>query len=66
MKFALSVLAVLSAYPALTFGAYNLARNYSGQDFFSGWTYYGNFDNLTNGKPYSKPSGFSPFTQRRF
>ncbi|KIM78459.1 glycoside hydrolase family 16 protein [Piloderma croceum F 1598] len=28
---------------------YHLLKDYSGQDFFDGWAYYGNFDNLTNG-----------------
>ncbi|KAI1787368.1 concanavalin A-like lectin/glucanase domain-containing protein [Ganoderma leucocontextum] len=29
--------------------AYNLVREYSGSSFFSGWDFYGNYDNLTNG-----------------
>lgn len=49
MKFAITALAVLSACPTFALGAYNLARNYSGEQFFNGFTYYGNFDNLTNG-----------------
>ena len=30
--------------------AYNLVREYSGSGFFSGWDFYGNYDNLTNGE----------------
>ncbi|KAI9066573.1 hypothetical protein FKP32DRAFT_355906 [Trametes sanguinea] len=41
------VSALFAATPALA--AYNLIKEYSGTDFFQGWDYYGNFDNLTNG-----------------
>ena len=26
---------------------FNLARDYSGQNFFNGWDFYGSWDNLT-------------------
>ncbi|KAH9940488.1 concanavalin A-like lectin/glucanase domain-containing protein [Epithele typhae] len=32
-----------------TFAAYNLIKDYSGANFFDGWQFYGNYDNLTNG-----------------
>ncbi|KAI0673184.1 concanavalin A-like lectin/glucanase domain-containing protein [Trametes maxima] len=32
-----------------TLAAYNLVKEYSGSSFFSGWDFYGNYDNLTNG-----------------
>ncbi|XP_006458818.1 hypothetical protein AGABI2DRAFT_213201 [Agaricus bisporus var. bisporus H97] len=28
---------------------YGLVRDYSGENFFDGWTFYGDFDNVTNG-----------------
>lgn len=28
---------------------YQFVRQYSGSSFFSGWEFYGNYDNLTNG-----------------
>ncbi|RPD78311.1 hypothetical protein L226DRAFT_481036 [Lentinus tigrinus ALCF2SS1-7] len=31
------------------FAAYNLVKEYSGTNFFDGWEFYGNYDNLTNG-----------------
>lgn len=42
------VSALLAASPAL--GAYNLVKEYSGTNFFSGWDFYDNFDNTTNGE----------------
>ncbi|KAI0772345.1 concanavalin A-like lectin/glucanase domain-containing protein [Trametes elegans] len=36
-----------SSMPA--FAAYNLVKEYSGTSFFSGWDFYGSYDNLTNG-----------------
>ena len=38
---------VLSAQAQNT--TFTLATQYSGQSFFNGWEYYGNYDNLTNG-----------------
>ncbi|KAI0354210.1 hypothetical protein OH77DRAFT_1405538 [Trametes cingulata] len=38
---------ILASTPA--FAAYNLVKEYSGSDFFSGWDFYGNYDNLTSG-----------------
>ncbi|TRM56939.1 glycoside hydrolase family 16 protein [Schizophyllum amplum] len=29
--------------------SYDLVKEYSGDSFFDGWSFYGNFDNLTNG-----------------
>jgi len=41
---------LLLAAPAMvTATSYNLAKDYSGTSFFDGWTFYGNYDNLTNG-----------------
>lgn len=35
----------------LTIGlAYNLLEDFSGERFFDGWDFYGNYDNLTLGK----------------
>ncbi|KAH9886712.1 concanavalin A-like lectin/glucanase domain-containing protein [Cubamyces lactineus] len=31
------------------YAAYNLVKEYSGQNFFNGWDFYGNYDNLTSG-----------------
>ncbi|KAI1796360.1 concanavalin A-like lectin/glucanase domain-containing protein [Ganoderma leucocontextum] len=39
--------ALFAASPA--FAAYNLIKEYQGTNFFSGWEFYGNYDNLTNG-----------------
>lgn len=39
--------ALFAATPA--FAAYNLIKEYQGTNFFSGWEFYGNYDNLTNG-----------------
>ncbi|CCA69113.1 related to endo-1,3(4)-beta-glucanase [Serendipita indica DSM 11827] len=44
----LAATALLGLLP-LTNAAYNLAREYKGQNFFSAWDYYGKYDNLTNG-----------------
>ncbi|EMD34925.1 glycoside hydrolase family 16 protein [Gelatoporia subvermispora B] len=49
MKYTLSALTALSLQSQLVRGAYNLVREYSGQNFFTGWDYYGSYDNLTNG-----------------
>ncbi|GAA5841387.1 hypothetical protein JCM11251_006174 [Rhodosporidiobolus azoricus] len=32
-----------------TEAAYSLTKDYSGERFFDGWSYYGHYDNLTNG-----------------
>ncbi|RDX50093.1 hypothetical protein OH76DRAFT_1349667 [Lentinus brumalis] len=39
--------ALFAAAPA--HAAYNLVKEYSGTNFFDGWEFYGNYDNLTNG-----------------
>ncbi|TBU31749.1 concanavalin A-like lectin/glucanase domain-containing protein [Dichomitus squalens] len=39
--------ALFTAAPTLA--AYNLIKEYQGSNFFSGWEFYGNYDNLTNG-----------------
>ncbi|OCH92531.1 hypothetical protein OBBRIDRAFT_791129 [Obba rivulosa] len=49
MKIALSALSALTLQSQLVWGVYNLVREYSGQNFFTGWDFYGNYDNLTNG-----------------
>jgi hypothetical protein len=43
------VLAALLSSTQVSLGAYNLVKDYSGQTFFDSWSYYGNYDNLTNG-----------------
>ncbi|KDQ55967.1 glycoside hydrolase family 16 protein [Jaapia argillacea MUCL 33604] len=47
MKGPFLTLLLASSFSATT--AYNLVRDYSGQNFFSGWNFYGNYDNLTSG-----------------
>jgi hypothetical protein len=47
-KIRLAAAALLSASTA-TNAAYNLVKDYSGQTFFDNWSYYGSYDNLTNG-----------------
>ena len=37
------------------YAAYNLIRDYSGTNFFTGWEFYGNYDNLTNGTSLLSP-----------
>ncbi|KAH9932847.1 concanavalin A-like lectin/glucanase domain-containing protein [Amylocystis lapponica] len=51
MKCALLAAAVLSLSPAVLAQStsFQLVKEYSGTDFFQGWSFYGNFDNLTNG-----------------
>ncbi|GAA5987381.1 hypothetical protein JCM11641_006949 [Rhodosporidiobolus odoratus] len=44
---ALVALALLATRPAQA--AYSLTKDYSGDSFFDDWTFYGNYDNLTNG-----------------
>lgn len=39
--------ALLASTPALA--TYSLIKEYSGTDFFTGWDFYGNYDNLTSG-----------------
>ena len=41
--------AALLASSTPAFAAYNLVKEYSGTSFFSGWDFYGSYDNLTNG-----------------
>ncbi|KIM25375.1 glycoside hydrolase family 16 protein [Serendipita vermifera MAFF 305830] len=47
-KLRTAAVALLSA-SQVTNAAYNLVKDYSGQTFFDNWSYYGSFDNLTNG-----------------
>lgn len=49
MKWTPSIFTI--AIPALWTGAacYDLVRDYSGQNFFQGWDWFGNWDNLTLG-----------------
>ncbi|KAG8838593.1 hypothetical protein FS842_010068 [Serendipita sp. 407] len=42
-------LAALFSGAQLTHAAYNLVKKYEGESFFNDWTYYGSYDNLTNG-----------------
>ena len=48
MRLAIPLASTLFA-AAPTYAAYNLLRDYSGTNFFVGWDFYGNYDNLTNG-----------------
>ncbi|KAK4686775.1 hypothetical protein P7C73_g3342, partial [Tremellales sp. Uapishka_1] len=49
--YVLSLLSVylLSATPATATGTTSLVRSYEGSTFFDRWTYYGNYDNTTEG-----------------
>ncbi|KAI0070212.1 hypothetical protein K474DRAFT_1609105 [Panus rudis PR-1116 ss-1] len=49
MKAALSLVTLLSLSPAALAASFNLVKAYQGTDFFSGWEFYGTFDNTTNG-----------------
>ena len=42
--------AMLSELPTVH-AAYDLLRSWQGQNFFDGWDFYGNYDNLTNVSP---------------
>jgi len=44
-----TVLFGLLSQGLLVFAQYSLVKEYSGSSFFSGWNFYGNYDNLTNG-----------------
>jgi len=44
-----STLLLLVAPTLVSATSYNLVKDYSGDSFFDGWNFYGNFDNLTNG-----------------
>ena len=48
MRLAIPLASTLFA-TAPAYAAYNLLRDYSGANFFTGWDFYGNYDNLTNG-----------------
>lgn len=49
------MLSVRSATTLLSFATavlgsnFSLVQDYSGNGFFDGWDFYGNYDNLTNG-----------------
>ncbi|GAA6036469.1 hypothetical protein JCM8097_003523 [Rhodosporidiobolus ruineniae] len=45
----LAAIAALVAGPRAAQAAYSLNHSYAGDSFFSGWDYYGNYDNLTFG-----------------
>jgi len=45
----LSIASTLSLVPS-TRAAYSLQTQYAGDNFFDGWTFWGNRDNLTNGE----------------
>lgn len=52
MKAVFALIALLATYPFAVNGAsYMLAKEYSGDSFFSEWSYYDNYDNLTSGEP---------------
>ncbi|KAH9851281.1 concanavalin A-like lectin/glucanase domain-containing protein [Lenzites betulinus] len=42
-----AAVALVASSPALA--TYNLVQEYSGSNFFTGWDFYGNYDNLTSG-----------------
>ncbi|KAI0743871.1 concanavalin A-like lectin/glucanase domain-containing protein [Daedaleopsis nitida] len=48
MRLAITLASTLFA-TAPAYAAYNLVKEYSGKNFFNGWEFYGNYDNLTNG-----------------
>ncbi|GAA5932224.1 uncharacterized protein JCM15063_001159 [Sporobolomyces koalae] len=41
--------ALLATAPLQAHAAYDIVRDYSGKTFFDGWSFYGHYDNLTNG-----------------
>jgi len=45
----LAAAVLLASITAANAATYNLVVDYSGQSFFDGWSYYGSYDNLTNG-----------------
>ncbi|PIL34113.1 hypothetical protein GSI_03824 [Ganoderma sinense ZZ0214-1] len=49
MRSAIPLASALFAATTPAFAAYNLIKEYQGSSFFSGWEFYGNYDNLTNG-----------------
>ncbi|OBZ74401.1 putative glycosidase C21B10.07 [Grifola frondosa] len=49
MRFALSVAILFTFSPIPGRAAFNLIAEYSGANFFSGWDYFDNYDNLTGG-----------------
>ncbi|KAI0035226.1 concanavalin A-like lectin/glucanase domain-containing protein [Vararia minispora EC-137] len=45
-----AAVSALVIFPALTAAtSYSLVKEYSGSTFFNDWSFYGNYDNLTNG-----------------
>lgn len=49
MRGVIPVTVTALAFACSASAAYNLVREYSGSNFFEGWEFYGNYDNLTNG-----------------
>lgn len=50
MKPTTPLASLLALAPAVAFATnLTLVADYSGNGFFDGWDFYGNFDNLTNG-----------------
>jgi hypothetical protein len=39
-----------------TVSSYDMVRDYSGRNFFNGWDFYGDYDNLTLGEIINYPS----------
>ncbi|KZO94279.1 glycoside hydrolase family 16 protein [Calocera viscosa TUFC12733] len=49
MKSVASLALVAATVPLVRAAGFNLLQNWQGSDFFNNWSYYGNYDNLTNG-----------------
>jgi hypothetical protein len=49
MKSILSTLTLLSLTQLALAVNFTLVKDWSGNGFFDGWDFYGNYDNLTNG-----------------
>ena len=49
MHLVLPVAAALLSSASGASATYSLVKEFSGSNFFDGWDFYGNYDNLTNG-----------------
>ncbi|EJU02507.1 hypothetical protein DACRYDRAFT_22128 [Dacryopinax primogenitus] len=49
MKSTVTLVLAAASLPLARAAGYNLLQNWQGNTFFDNWSFYGNFDNLTNG-----------------
>ena len=50
MKYAVFPATFVALAPVVAYASnFTLVADYSGNGFFDGWDFYGNYDNLTNG-----------------